>query len=437
MDKLIPINEIFVPPRARVDYGDIVSLAKKVIATKGIKFNLPAVEEVEGRFVLLQGGRRLRAHELIVTGSESVWGDRNPTPETLQKYFHMPCTILTNLTDEDRLRIELLENLDRKDFTWPEIATLVFAFHELMQKKFGKAKPGKGKDGWATRDTARELGLNPADVVYYLQLYEGIQHDPTLKDIRQKSKAITKLKRSNIVMFSDMLEITDYNYEDIRIVCGDSKNVLLTLSDESVDLVITDPPWGIGFEDRLTQERKDSLTTNYDTDYDTMDTLEVLVSCFNKMKPNTPLYMFYSAYPKKALEGQNLLTTAGFNIELIPLIWYKKHILAHQSQETRHGLNYEIILYAWKGERPFLNESHRDVFEHQVAFANRIHGSEKPESLLVEIIKLHTQEGDMVLDPFGGSCKIADACKSSLRRCLVVELEDSLVKMATMRVREL
>ena len=42
-------------------------------------------------------------------------------------------------------------------------------------------------------------------------------------------------------------------------------------------MVITDPPWGIGFEDRLSNMRKESLTTTYDTDYDIMDTLDVLI----------------------------------------------------------------------------------------------------------------------------------------------------------------
>ena len=86
-------------------------------------------------------------------------------------------------------------------------------------------------------------------------------------------------------------------------------------------------------------------------------------------------------------------------------------------------------------ERPFFNHTERNVFEHQVAFADRIHASEKPEGLLVDIIKLHGKEGDLVLDPWGGSCKVADACKLAQRRCVVVELESSLVNMATLRVR--
>jgi len=46
-----------------------------------------------------------------------------------------------------------------------------------------------------------------------------------------------------------------------------------------------------------------------------------------------------------------------------------------------------------------------------------------------------TQEGDLICDPFGGSCMVADACKGIKRKCLVVELDEGLVKMASLRIR--
>lgn len=435
MERLIPLSQIHVPSRARVDYGDVTDLAKKILATKGLKFNYVTVEQTgSDTYTLLAGGRRLKAYELLVDGNNEVWG-LQPTEDECLHYHEIPCTVLTDLTEEDRIRVELVENLSRKDFTWPEASSLVTAFHVLMQEKYGKGTSGRAKTGWSTRDTARELGLNSADVVYYLQLNKALLKDSSLGDIRSRSKALTKLKRGNQELIAELLDIDGYSFEDIRIECGDSKIVIPTLPDNSVDMVVTDPPWGINFENSISQDRRDSATTNYDTGYDVTDTLEILTHCYSKMKPNTPIYMFYAVQPEKALEGQRLLTLAGFVVEKIPLIWYKKHILAHQSQETRHGLNYEIILYAYKEERPFFNHSQRDVFEFQVAFANRIHASEKPEGLLVDIIKLHGKEGDMVLDPWGGSCKVADACKTAGRKCLVVELEESLVKMATLRVR--
>lgn len=433
MEKYLKITDIKLRPRAREDLGDVPDLARKIMSTKGLKGGNITVEELNGEYFLLAGGRRLAAYHLILSADFDLW-QCQPTPEDMLPYSIVPCTVLTDLTDSDRIRIELIENMGRKDFTWQEAAGLVQAFHSLMQEKYGKATSGKSKTGWGTRDTARELGLNPSDTIYYLKLHEGLATDPTLKDIRQKSKAITKLKRNNQGVIADLLAVDEHIMENIQIVCGDSREVVLTIPDESVDLVITDPPWGIDFESRVSSDRTDG-TTSYDVGYDIMDTLDVLTICYNKMKPNTSIYMFYSAFPEKVLEGQKLLVSAGFNIEHIPLLWYKKHILAHNSQETKHNYNYEVILYGWKGERPFFTRTSRNVFEHQIAFQGRIHSGEKPEALLAELIALHTTEDAFVLDPFGGSCKLADACLSTNRRCMVVELEEALVKMAMLRVR--
>ncbi len=439
MNKIISFTSIIVPPRARVDYGDIPDLARKIMTTKGLKFNDIVVELTpDNEYHLLAGGRRHAAYELILSGSDEVWLVEPPTEEQLEPYREIPCKILEGVTDEDRILIEFIENMGRKDFTWPEAATLVKSYHQLMQQKYGIGQPGRGKTGWSIQDTAENLGLVSSEVVYYLKLHEGMQSDPALKDIRQKSKALTKLKRTNRQVVADLLDVTDFNEMGIAIECGDSKQVLLALQpDIKFHMCITDPPWDIGFEERISEMRKESLPTIYDTNFDVMDTLDVLTKVYDRLMDNCPIYMFYSSFPDKVIEGRNLLLAAGFSVEVLPLIWYKKHILAHDARETRHGINYETILYGWKGERPLLNTPSRNVLECQVAFSNRIHASEKPESLLAEIILLHTKEGDMVVDPFGGSCKVADACKSTKRKCLVVELDEGLVKMASLRLRGL
>jgi predicted transcriptional regulator len=434
MNKVLPLTSITVPTRARLDYGDIPDLARKIMSTKGMKFGSIIIEEMpDGTNVLRAGGRRYKAHELILSGTDELW-EKPPTEADLAPYRDLPCEILKDLTDEDRVRIEFIENMGRKDFTWDEAAALVQAFHEKMQAKFGVPSGGQGKSGWGTRDTARELGLTMTDVVYYLQLYKGLQVDPSLKDIRQKSKALTKIKRTTRQSIADLLDITDFDKLGIKIQCGDSKEVLETCT-QMFDLVITDPPWGIDFEGRISEMRKESIEVTYDTNYDPMDTLDILMKAYNLLKDFCPIYMFYSSFPEKVREGQALLIAAGFAIEPIPLVWYKKHLLAHDARETRHGLNYETILYGWKKERPVLNSPSRNVLECQIAFTGRIHASEKPEQLLTEIILLHTKEGDHVLDPFGGSCKVADACKSTKRKCLVVEKDEGLVKMASLRIR--
>jgi site-specific DNA-methyltransferase (adenine-specific) len=434
MDKLLKLTDIMVGPRFREDYGDLPALADSIRTTKGLKFNFLVVEQIDQEFHLRAGGRRFKAYELLHAGNPEVWGEELPTQEQMDVYEFVPVTLLTDLTPSDRLLIEFIENRGRKEFTWQESSNLVREFHTQRQLQYGAASTGRGKTGWSVRDTALELGLNPSDVVQYLQLADGLVESPSLGDVKQKNKALLKMKRQKQVLIADLLELDGYSVDSIQVVCADSKDYLKTLKDESIDLVITDPPWGIDFEEVTSNARTDAYES-YDTNVDLMEVLEILTLCYEKLKSNSAIYMFYSAFPEKIIEGFNLLTTAGFSIEKIPLIWYKKHILSHMSQETRHMLNYEPILYGWKGERPYLKKLSRNVFEHQVPYANRIHAAEKSEALLSELIQLHTEQGDMILDPFGGSCRVADACRASLRCCLVVERNETLVKMAGLRLR--
>jgi len=432
--KLIPLDQITIPQRFRKDYGDIPDLCRKIRTTEGIKFNFIVVEEIDGRYHLLAGGRRIAAYNLLASGEPTAWDNSDITEELRALYSEIPSHIRTNLTESERLLIEFIENMGRKDFLWQEASELVKAYHVAQVLKFGEAKPGPGKSGWGIRDTALELGLLPSEVVHYLQLSEGMILDPSLKDTKQKSKALTRLKRVKAKQIADILDLEDYDEADVRIVCARSEEYLDTIEDETVDLIITDPPWGIKFEERIKDDRTEAYET-YDDDFDLMNTIEVLSMAFNKLKLNSAIYMFYSAIPEKQVEAQKILTAVGFKIEIIPLIWYKKHVLSHDSRETRHSLNYEALFYGWKGERPLLNHASRNVIEFQVAYQHRIHSSEKPAGFHSELINLHTQPGDMVLDPFGGSCNVADACKLLNRKCLCIEQNEDMIKLATLRLR--
>ena len=438
MNKLLELSFITIGSRFRQDYGDMASLCRLIRSTRGLQFHKIVVEQIDQDYFLRAGGRRFKAYEMLSSGDPTAWPeDYTPTDKEKEFFSAIPCTILKDLTLADRLRIEYIENKGRKDTTWQEDAPLAEEFHAEMQRLYGAANPGRGKDGWSLRDTAKELGVNPAELVHLLSLAKQLKIDPKLQNIQRKSKALTHIKRSKNIAIADLLDLKDFRERGVEIRCGDSKQELLSLENDSVDLILTDPPWDIGFEDRISQDRNDSYETKYDSGYDIMDTLTILTICYQKLKPNSGIYMFYSVVPEKVLEAQKLLITAGFITEPIPLIWYKGHVLSHNSGETRHYLNYESFLYAWKGERPLLNHPSKNVFEHQVSNTGRIHASEKPEALLAELILLNTKENTFVLDPWGGSCKVADACLSHKRRCLVVELEESLVKLANMRLRGL
>ena len=427
--KSIPTSSIKVAKRFREDFGDIDSLARQILAGK--TFHTDII--LDDSLTLLAGGRRLKAIERILSGSQEIW-DKQPSEEELAQWKDLPCKVYYKLDDIDRLKFEFLENFGRKDFTWVECAKMVEALHTLCTEYYGKAGAGRAKKGWALEDTAKEIGVSKGEVSKLLYLAEGLNTNPELSKIKAKSVARSRLQKMKI---DDAVRAIDRSgtevFEEVHLIVGDSEEVLDTIPDGSIDLIITDPPWGIQFEDTVSDSRSSRHIVAYDGDFDLEKTLSILIKCQRKLREGGSIYLFYSAFTEKAVEAQNLLVGSGFMTERIPLIWHKKHILPH-STDKRHILAYESMHYGWKGEKPFLEGVASNVFEFQVAFADRIHSAEKPRELLEALVELSSKEGQTVLDPYGGSCQLADACLELGRKAIIIEKEEALINLAKIRI---
>jgi DNA modification methylase len=66
----------------------------------------------------------------------------------------------------------------------------------------------------------------------------------------------------------------------------------------------------------------------------------------------------------------------------------------------------------------------------------RLHTTQKPESLMVELIHLFTDPGELILDAFGGSGTTAAAAKRLGRRCILIEREERYCEIAAKRLAQ-
>jgi len=441
----IHINKIIVPPdRARKNFGDLEEQARQILVPGGL------IEPIvlDGNYNLIAGERRLRSLRLIIDGHPKVWSVKEtndgkvykPTQDDKEKWSLVPCIIKNSITEYERKLFELLENLSRKDFEWPEKSAMVKNLHELLQSEHGKARAGRTKVGWGVRDTARMIGITPADVTRYLQLEDGKALDAEVTNIKRRSTALSRIKRIQRLGRAERLGITkgDITSKDVELINDNSENWLKQIGlkrGEFIDLIITDPPWGVAVEENMDRERGEAYE-KYDNKYDPQEMLRILKLLYRCMKPDSAIYMFWSAQMDKAYEAMDLLIAAGFNLEKIPLIWYKPNVKG-SNDDKRHHLNTENILYAWKGERPVLSELSKNVFEYNSPMRGRIHSAEKPKELIMKLILLSSMPGEVVVDPYGGSCITADACLETGRKGVVIEQNKVLVDLAKPRILQL
>jgi site-specific DNA-methyltransferase (adenine-specific) len=215
---------------------------------------------------------------------------------------------------------------------------------------------------------------------------------------------------------------------DIFLQRGDCLSLLQSLPDESVDLILIDPPYGVNYLSR----NKSLATTRVANDgqeaYDLLD--KALAIAVRKLKPNRHVIIFTNF---QAIEFMLPIVRKYLKIKGV-CVWVKNN-------GTRGDLKgawsraHEEIIHAANG-RPFLNgKRDLDVFEYKrVATQHMRHPTEKPVALLKYIIEKTTQPGETVLDFFAGSGSTGQAAQETGRRSILMELVPALVDVASERL---
>lgn len=397
----VKMSDIKVGERFRTEFIGIEELAASIH-----KFGLIEPIVVDENNKLMAGERRLRAHTLLKMDTIEV------------KYMN-------DLTDIQKKEIELEENLHRKDFTWQEEVTAMSKLHALKQKIHGAAIKGYDKGGWGLTDTATAMGESAATISIDLQIARGIKAFPELMKEKTKYSALKKLKNLQEMVLQEELAkrmkkvgiITNPN-----VFCGSCIEEMSKMESSSVDLILTDPPYGINIEDSQTFGKEQGKDTRFaDGEFETFNLLDKAIpEMFRILKDDRHMLMFCAI--DKFQKVLSILEKHGFWVHKIPLIW-DKGSGSYPSQSTTFVHSYEPIIHAMKGKRK-LNGTPRDIFQvKRVPHDKKIHPTEKPTELLRELINLTSMIGETVLDPFAGSGATVISARETNRKGIGIELD--------------
>lgn len=199
-----------------------------------------------------------------------------------------------------------------------------------------------------------------------------------------------------------------------------------------VDCVITDPPYLINYKTnhRKDKEHKFCKTIANDNNPDLIS--DVIERLYDVMKQDTALYMFCGSDKVDFFKQE---VEKFFTVKNI-IVWDKGNWTAGDL-EAQFGKQYEFIIYANKGRAKF-NESvtrYSDVWRiPREVGANQIHQNQKPENVINRMLKIHTKEGDVVLDPFMGSFTTAVACHKMKRNFIGAELDKEYWELGQKRL---
>lgn len=234
-----------------------------------------------------------------------------------------------------------------------------------------------------------------------------------------------------------------------RLICGsctDEKTVKrLFKGQKKASLLLTDPPYGVSYvstKDGMARGGFANIGERFDEiENDTLsveDLEKLLTGALKACLPFTTKPAIYMFGPQlgniiaffKAYENVGALVHRQ-------IIWAKEHFVI-----TRSGMyhwKHEVCLFGWvKGDMP---EWYGEKNQHTIwesPHGNRgDHPTAKPLGVWLPPILNHTLPGQIVLEPFGGSGSLLEACEEAGRLCYYIELDPAYVAVALARAAAL
>lgn len=218
-----------------------------------------------------------------------------------------------------------------------------------------------------------------------------------------------------------------------NIIKGFAEEELKKIPDESVNLIIIDPPYGIEFNTNFRNEESETIgeiSLDNEKIFETFP--EVVRECFRILKNNSALYCFsrwdvtsqFKAILSKYFRIKNRLNWVKNNWSMGDL-------------NGSYAMQCEDILFAVKG-RHILNKGRNTDYLPYSRVSNQslFHSHQKPIDLLNFIIDKSSKMGDTVLDCYMGSGSTIIAAVNKGRKSIGIELNDKYIEVTNKRLEK-
>lgn len=213
----------------------------------------------------------------------------------------------------------------------------------------------------------------------------------------------------------------------MEIIEGDCLEKMREFEDDSFDMCLTDPPYGMNYQSSWRTDKHEKIALDDGIEWFKGFAKEL----YRVMKDNTHTYVFCNEYALSHFRAW--LEEAGF-VNKRTLVWVKNN---HTSGDLEgdYGNKTEFILYAQKGRRELIG--HRDTNVLSFSRANTDnHPTEKPVDICLYLIQKSSVAGETVFDPFLGGGTTLVAAKQANREGVGIELSPKYAEVARKRLEQ-
>jgi len=201
---------------------------------------------------------------------------------------------------------------------------------------------------------------------------------------------------------------------------GDCLELLKDIPDNSVDCLLTDPPY--------------SVMSDYEWDKKDNDFYHQWLSTVKpKLKANYTGFIFFDS--RRSYEFEGILR------DYFPItnriVWIRKNMSMGRVIKTSFISSYEVIFYFGNRELDLPKDWGAERFdscEFAVPQSNftdkKVHPTQKPINLILQLIRVGSHPGDVILDCFAGSGVVGKACQIvGNRKCVLIENDPEYNKL--------
>ena len=218
---------------------------------------------------------------------------------------------------------------------------------------------------------------------------------------------------------------------NVKLYNDDCLNVLKDIEDNSIDLVVTDPPYEVitGGRNGGVKGKPSGILTENKQLMKSIPKADLWLSeCFRVMKDGTHIYIMTNTL--NLTNYLNIINDVGFKLHNL-LVWNKNNTTPNRW----YMKNCEYVIFARKGfAKSINNPSSQTVHNFDNIIGNKKHPTEKPVDLMKLYVGNSSQVGGTVLDPFMGVGSTGVACKELNRNFIGVELDEQYFDIATKRI---
>ena len=222
-----------------------------------------------------------------------------------------------------------------------------------------------------------------------------------------------------------------------KIINENAIEFMKTLEDESVDLIVTDPPYKV--TPKGCAGNSGGMMTTKETmkgkifKHNDIKPIDYIPEFYRLLKDGSHCYIMTNHVNLK--EMLNVATECGFHF-IKSLVWNKGNKIMGRFYMNQ----FEYILFFRKGKGKKINKcGTADILnvpnkKTKDENGKNLHDTEKPVELMKILVENSSQVGELVLDPFVGVGATAIACKELDRQYIGVELDEHYYNIAINRI---